>query len=87
MDFRPQAPHLFFHCKAIIITPIKSLSDLLIYNVFLYYQVEEPPAVCGEIGTVNSVNVELSKETLDTMLDGLGKIRDQLNSVAKTQQS
>ncbi|XP_057289782.1 COMM domain-containing protein 9-like [Hydractinia symbiolongicarpus] len=28
-----------------------------------------------------NVTVELSKETLDTMLDGLGKIRDQLNSV------
>ncbi|XP_047134112.1 COMM domain-containing protein 9 [Hydra vulgaris] len=25
--------------------------------------------------------VQLSKQTLDTMLDGLGKIRDQLNSV------
>ena len=31
---------------------------------------------------VSTVNVELSKETLDTMLDGLGKIRDQLSSVA-----
>ncbi|XP_076471277.1 COMM domain-containing protein 9-like isoform X2 [Babylonia areolata] len=29
-----------------------------------------------------TVNVELSKETLDTMLDGLSKIRDQLLSVA-----
>lgn len=29
-----------------------------------------------------SINVELSKETLDTMLDGLSKIRDQLSSVA-----
>ena len=29
-----------------------------------------------------TVNVELSKETLDTMLDGLSKIRDQLSSVA-----
>ncbi|XP_025084933.1 COMM domain-containing protein 9-like isoform X2 [Pomacea canaliculata] len=30
-----------------------------------------------------SVNVELSKETLDTMLDGLSKIREQLASVAR----
>ena len=29
-----------------------------------------------------NVTVEMSKETLDTMLHGLGKIRDQLNSVA-----
>eukprot|EP00794_Sanderia_malayensis_P018022 gene18022-19826_t len=34
-----------------------------------------------------SLNVELTKETLDTMLDGLGKIRDQLNSVQPEQQS
>lgn len=33
-------------------------------------------------GTTN-VNFELTKQTLDTMLDGLGKIRDQLSSVAK----
>jgi len=37
----------------------------------------------GDIARQESknVNVELTKETLDTMLDGLGKIRDQLNSV------
>lgn len=29
-----------------------------------------------------TISVELSKETLDTMLDGLSKIRDQLSSVA-----
>jgi len=31
---------------------------------------------------VKSVNVELTKEKLNAMLDGLGKIRDQLASVA-----
>ncbi|KAK3557734.1 hypothetical protein QTP86_000315 [Hemibagrus guttatus] len=30
----------------------------------------------------SSVTVELSKETLDTMLDGLGRIQDQLSAVA-----
>ncbi len=40
-------------------------------------------ASSGDIARQESknVNVELTKETLDTMLDGLGKIRDQLNSV------
>jgi len=28
---------------------------------------------------------ELSKETLETMLDGLGKIRDQLDSITTSQ--
>ncbi|KAL0967866.1 hypothetical protein UPYG_G00258630 [Umbra pygmaea] len=32
--------------------------------------------------SVSSVTVELSRETLDTMLDGLGRIRDQLSVVA-----
>ena len=37
-----------------------------------------------EMSNVCTINVEFSKETLDTMLDGLGKIRDQLSSVAKS---
>ncbi|KAJ8787796.1 hypothetical protein J1605_005698 [Eschrichtius robustus] len=32
--------------------------------------------------SMSAVTVELSKETLDTMLDGLGRIRDQLSAVA-----
>lgn len=30
----------------------------------------------------SAVTVELSRESLDTMLDGLGRIRDQLSVVA-----
>ena len=37
----------------------------------------------GQTADISNINVELSKETLDTMLDGLSKIRDQLSSVAK----
>ncbi|CAF89752.1 unnamed protein product [Tetraodon nigroviridis] len=33
-------------------------------------------------GSVSAVTVELSRESLDTMLDGLGRIRDQLSVVA-----
>jgi len=36
----------------------------------------------GSIPATECVNVELSQQTLDTMLDGLGRIRDQLSSVA-----
>ncbi|KAI5100256.1 COMM domain-containing protein 9, partial [Silurus meridionalis] len=36
----------------------------------------------GKVPNESSVTVELSKETLDTMLDGLGRIRDQLSAVA-----
>eukprot|EP00128_Syssomonas_multiformis_P006745 Colp12_sorted_trinity150504_noHs@19412 len=36
-----------------------------------------------EMVGVKSVSFELNRETLDTMLDGLGKIQDQLASIAK----
>ena len=40
-----------------------------------------------ELPELKCLNVELSKKTLDTMLDGLGKIRDQLSSVAQSTSS
>lgn len=46
-----------------------------------YFQLEDPcPPAGGD--TVSTVTVELSRESLDTMLDGLGRIRDQLSVVA-----
>jgi len=35
----------------------------------------------GVVGDVESVNFEASRETLQTMLDGLGKVREQLSAV------
>ena len=35
-----------------------------------------------KLSPVETVSMEFSRETLDTMLDGLGRIRDQLASVA-----
>lgn len=49
-------------------------------------QVQETPTHRDQIPGVKAVNVEFSKETLETMLDGLGKIRDQLSSVARASQ-
>lgn len=46
------------------------------------FQIQEDPSLCGDKPSVSAVTVELSKETLDTMLDGLGRIRDQLSTVA-----
>lgn len=45
-------------------------------------QIQEDAALCGDSPVISSVTVELNKETLDTMLDGLGRIRDQLSAVA-----
>ncbi|CAM5161218.1 unnamed protein product [Natator depressus] len=44
--------------------------------------IQEDAALCGDSPVISSVTVELNKETLDTMLDGLGRIRDQLSAVA-----
>lgn len=46
------------------------------------FQIKEDPSLCGDRPSVSAVTMELSKETLDTMLDGLGRIRDQLSAVA-----
>ena len=45
------------------------------------FQLEEPCPSAG-MESVSTVTVELSRETLDTILDGLGRIRDQLSVVA-----
>jgi len=55
---------------------------LFVKTTFLF-QVQETADQVGQMPATSCVNVELSKETLDTMLDGLGKIRDQLSSVTK----
>ena len=54
--------------------------------VFLFpivFKVQENAREQNAMPAVRRLNVELTKEKLDTMLDGLGKIRDQLSSVAK----
>jgi len=55
---------------------------LFVKTTFLF-QVQETADQVGQMPATSCVNVELSKEALDTMLDGLGKIRDQLSSVTK----
>lgn len=47
------------------------------------FKVQENAAEKNAMPAVRRLNVELTKEKLDTMLDGLGKIRDQLSSVSK----
>lgn len=40
-----------------------------------------PATQSGVMGEVKSITTEMNGETLQTMLDGLSKIRDQLSSV------
>ena len=62
---------------------IKSASDLIgqmsIPSVLVAMKVNDP---LNEKKPTQIVDFELSKESLTAMLEGLGKIRDQLNSVS-----
>ncbi|ELU08751.1 hypothetical protein CAPTEDRAFT_183930 [Capitella teleta] len=71
-----------FNWRVDIKTSADTLSRMSVPTCILQLQVDEKTAGQGFDG-VNSTSVELSKETLDAMLDGLGKIRKQLSSVAE----
>ncbi|NWI79333.1 COMD9 protein, partial [Dryoscopus gambensis] len=65
---------------------IKTSSDSIVRmavpTCLLQLKIQEDAALCGNNPVVSALTVELSKETLDTMLEGLGRIRDQLSAVA-----
>jgi len=62
-------------------TASQQLSKMAVPTMFVDLQIEDQPSRVGMVPDVKHVNFELSKEALQTMLDGLGKIRDQLMSV------
>lgn len=51
-------------------------------NAYSTPKIEDNKKTVSDEPETKTVNVELSKETLDTMLHGLGRIRDQLTAVA-----
>lgn len=63
-------------------TSSDSISRMAIPTCLLQLKIQEDPSLCRDKPCTSAVTVELSKETLDTMLDGLGRIRDQLSAVA-----
>ncbi|XP_064432699.1 COMM domain-containing protein 9 isoform X1 [Mirounga angustirostris] len=63
-------------------TSSDSISRMAVPTCLLQMKIQEDPSLCGDKPSISVVTVELSKETLDTMLDGLGRIRDQLSAVA-----
>ncbi|KAG9280731.1 COMM domain-containing protein 9 [Astyanax mexicanus] len=62
-------------------TASDSVSRMAVPTCILHMKIQDSPCMSGS-ACDSSVTVELSKETLDTMLDGLGRIRDQLSAVA-----
>ncbi|NXA34384.1 COMD9 protein, partial [Eudromia elegans] len=63
-------------------TSSDNISRMAVPTCLLQLKIQEDAALCGNNPVVSAVTVELSKETLDTMLEGLGRIRDQLSAVA-----
>jgi len=57
------------------------LSRMAVPTLFVEMKVQETPEEKEVMPGVKDVQFELSKEALATMLDGLGKIRDQLGSI------
>ncbi|XP_069594763.1 COMM domain-containing protein 9 isoform X1 [Ranitomeya imitator] len=63
-------------------TSSDSVTRMAVPTCLLKMKIQEDPGLCGLEPATSSLTMELSKETLDTMLDGLGRIRDQLSAVA-----
>ncbi|RNA08203.1 TBC domain-containing kinase [Brachionus plicatilis] len=47
--------------------------------------IQEPKCCVNDEPKIENLNLELSKQTLNTMISGLNKIKDQLNSIAASQ--
>uniref|UniRef100_A0A0B7ANP7 COMM domain-containing protein n=1 Tax=Arion vulgaris TaxID=1028688 RepID=A0A0B7ANP7_9EUPU len=73
---------LDFDWRVDIKTSSDSIARMAVPTCILDLEIQKNPTHVNKSHEIENVNVELSKETLDTMLDGLGKIRDQLASVA-----
>uniref|UniRef100_A0A673KGG0 COMM domain containing 9 n=1 Tax=Sinocyclocheilus rhinocerous TaxID=307959 RepID=A0A673KGG0_9TELE len=63
-------------------TASDSLSRMAVPTCLLQMKLQDTPCISGS-PSESTVTMELSKETLDTMIDGLGRIRDQLSAVAR----
>ncbi|KAM8751568.1 COMM domain-containing protein 9 isoform 2-T2 [Acanthopagrus schlegelii] len=62
-----------------MVTSSDSVSRMSVPTCLVQFKMEDPSAG-GE--SASAVTVELGRESLDTILDGLGRIRDQLSVVA-----
>uniref|UniRef100_A0A8C5MTV2 COMM domain containing 9 n=1 Tax=Leptobrachium leishanense TaxID=445787 RepID=A0A8C5MTV2_9ANUR len=63
-------------------TSSDSVTRMAIPTCLVQMKIQEDAELCRADSSTSTLTMELSKETLDTMLDGLGRIRDQLSAVA-----
>uniref|UniRef100_A0A672YKD8 COMM domain containing 9 n=2 Tax=Sphaeramia orbicularis TaxID=375764 RepID=A0A672YKD8_9TELE len=64
-----------------MVTGSESVSRMSVPTCLVQFKMEDS-CHSGGSESVSTVTVELSRESLDTILDGLGRIRDQLSVVA-----
>lgn len=62
-------------------TASNHMSRMAVPTAIVEVKLQQPPTQAGVMPDTRDVQFELSKESLATMLDGLGKIRDQLGSM------
>ena len=76
-----------FDWRVDVKTSSDAITRMSMPTCLLQLKIQEDVCEENTLPELKCLNVELSKKTLDTMLDGLGKIRDQLSSVAQTSAS
>lgn len=76
---RVSLPRLVDHDWALHLQQSSSqVSAMNVPTVRVQLKIEDQPRSAGEMPQVSNVDFELSREALGTMLDGLGKIKEQL---------
>eukprot|EP00455_Lapot_gusevi_P013650 TRINITY_DN1669_c0_g1_i1.p1 TRINITY_DN1669_c0_g1~~TRINITY_DN1669_c0_g1_i1.p1 ORF type:complete len:197 (-),score=61.20 TRINITY_DN1669_c0_g1_i1:9-599(-) len=70
-----------FEWRVDVKTSSNLLSRMSVPTVFVSMKVQDVPTEVDSMPGTRDVNFELSKQALQTMLDGLTKIRDQLSSI------
>mmetsp|Transcript_18290 Transcript_18290/g.30505 ORF Transcript_18290/g.30505 Transcript_18290/m.30505 type:complete len:203 (+) Transcript_18290:98-706(+) len=81
---RISLPHLVDMDWTIIVKKASSqVQHMNVPALLVELDIEQIPDRVDEPPRVEKVGFELSKETLDTMLDGLGRIRDQLGAMGE----
>ena len=76
-----------FDWRVDVKTSSDAITRMSMPTCLLQLKIQEDSCEENTLPELKCLNVELCKKTLDTMLDGLGKIRDQLSSVAQTSTS
>ena len=65
-----------------VMSSSQEVSRMSVPTVILDIKVEGQQERVGEMPPVRSINFELSKESLGTLLDGMNKIREQLGALS-----